>query len=85
MFFHVLGHIDPDHGAFVIEQVFSKGSSQFGFTDPGRAEKDERGDRAVRIFESGPGAKNRVGYRVDRFILTDLSIIYAIIIAAGCR
>ena len=51
MLLHVFRHIEPDHIGLIIEQKFSQGARQFGFSHPGRPQKDERPNRTVGIFE----------------------------------
>ena len=41
VFFHVLTHVDPDHGVLVIEQKFRKRAGQLGLADAGRSEKNK--------------------------------------------
>jgi len=71
VFFHIFGHIYSYNRPFVIKQIFRQRSGQLRFAHPGRAEEDERGNRAVRIFQSGAGAEYRIRHGVHRFVLTD--------------
>ena len=68
---HVLGHVDPDHGGFAVEQELGQCAREFGLADAGGAEKNERPDRTIGILESGPRANYRVGDRRHRFVLAD--------------
>ena len=34
---HVLGHVDPHHRAFAVEEIFGERARQLGFADAGRA------------------------------------------------
>ena len=54
--FLVFAHINLDNGAFVIKQQFGQGLGQFGLAHPGRTQKDEAADRAIRIAQPGPAA-----------------------------
>ena len=47
VFFHVFGHVDADHGVFVVEEELGEGTGSFGFADAGGAEKDEAADGAL--------------------------------------
>ena len=62
-FFHIFGHINPDHGTLIIKEVLCKTFRKFGFTDTGGTEKDETGNRTVGVLKSGTGAQNGFGYR----------------------
>ena len=57
---HVLGHVDAHHRLLVVEQEFGERSRQFGFTDTGRAEEDERTKRLVWIGKTRPRSPDRV-------------------------
>ena len=71
VFLLVFGHVDADHGAFVVEQELGEGAGEFGFADAGGAEEDERADGFGGIFEAAAGAHDRVGDSVDGLILAD--------------
>ena len=71
---HILGHVDTHHGAFVVEQEFGEGASQFGFADAGWAEENERADGALGIAQSGPRAANGVGYPLQGRVLADYAL-----------
>ena len=51
MLLHVFRHIEPDHIRLIVEQKLSQRTRQFGFSHPGRPQKDERPNRTVGIFE----------------------------------
>ncbi len=47
----VLGHVEPDHRPLVVEHELGERAGELGLADAGRAEEDERADRAIRILE----------------------------------
>ena len=55
VFLHVLAHVDTHQRRLVIEQKLSQRAGQLGLTDAGRAHKNERADRLVRILQTAPG------------------------------
>ena len=54
---HVLGHVDADHVRLVVEQEVGERARQLGLADAGRAQEEERADRAG----SGPAARRARG------------------------
>jgi len=66
---HVLRHVDPDHGLFVVEEELSEGARQLGFPDTGGSQEDEGPDGARGILKPSPRPANRLRYRVDGPIL----------------
>src|SRR5438445_12492218 len=75
VFLHVLAHVDPDHGVFVVEQKFRECSAQFGFADTGRAKKNEGADWTIWILQTSPGAAHRVRNGLDRFVLPNHALV----------
>jgi len=69
MLFHVLGHIQPDHGALVVKQKLGESARQFGFADSCWSEKNKRPDRPVRIGESRAVAANGIRNALERIFL----------------
>lgn len=49
VFLHIFGHINAEHGAFVIEQKLGQRLTQFGFADAGRTEEQERTNRLPMV------------------------------------
>src|SRR5262249_25019798 len=47
----VLGHVDPDHGALVVEEELGDGARELGLPDARGSKEDERADRPVRVLE----------------------------------
>ena len=58
---HVLGHVDADHRVLAVEHELGQRARQLGLADAGRAEEQERADRAVGVAEArrGSGAARR--------------------------
>ena len=73
--FHEFAHVEADHGVLVVEQHFGEGLAQLGFAHAGRAEEDERADRAVRILQAAAAAADGVGDGLDRFVLADHALM----------
>lgn len=69
VFLHVLGHINTDHVAFVVEQSLGQRFGKLGFANAGRTEEKERANRAVRILDSGAGTKNRFRNHLNSLFL----------------
>ena len=67
----ILGHVDTDHVAFVVEQEFGQCSCKFGLPHAGRAQQDETADGPSRVADTGPGAANSFGDGIHRLILAD--------------
>jgi len=67
----VLAHVDAHQRIFVIEHEPGQRLGQLGLAHAGRAEEDERADRAARVLEAGAGAADGVGDGADRRLLAD--------------
>jgi hypothetical protein len=52
-----------------------KRARQLGLADAGRAEKNKRADRPVGILKPRARPDDRIGDRVDRFILADHALV----------
>ena len=50
--FHILGHVEADHGLFIAEHGFSQGLAQLRFTYAGGAQEDEGPDGPVFILQA---------------------------------
>ena len=53
--------------------------ASLGLADPGRPQEEETAERPVRVLEPGPGAPNRVGHRLDRFVLADDPLVQTVL------
>ena len=71
----VLGHVEPDERALVVEHELGERAGELGLPDAGGAEEDERADRPIRVLEPGAGAPERVGHGLDRLGLTDHTLV----------
>ncbi len=71
----VLGHVQPDHGPVVVEHELGERAGELGLAHAGRAEEDERADRAVRVLQSGARAPQRVRDRLDGLVLSDDALV----------
>ena len=52
--------------------------AQLGLADAGRAEEEERADRAVRVVEAGPRAADGVGDGANGVVLADHALVEAL-------
>ena len=69
--FHILGHIDADHGVFVAEHRLGERAAELRFADARGTEEQEAPDRAVRILEPDSAAPDGARHRRDGFVLPD--------------
>ena len=67
----ILGHVDANERAFVVEEILRQCARELGLADAGRSEEDERADRPIRIGESRARAQHCFGDGVDGFVLPD--------------
>src|SRR5215813_7765921 len=67
----VFRHINADHRALVVEEKFGQRPRQLRFADAGRAQKDERADGAVRVFQPRTRADDGFGHRRHGVVLAD--------------
>ena len=75
MLFHVFGHVDTNHIAFVIEEGGSEGFCQFCFTDAGRSEEEEGAYGLLGILDTCLGSDDRFGDFGNCFVLTAYSLM----------
>src|SRR5215213_6421284 len=66
-----LGHVYPDHGVLLAEEVLGESARKLGLTDTGRAEEYEATNRALGVLDAGPGAPDGLGHGPDRGLLPD--------------
>ena len=76
---HVLAHVDADHRVLVVEQELGERPGELGLADAGRAEEQERADRAARVLEPGPRAADGVGHGLDGLVLADDALVQALL------
>ena len=77
MLLHVFGHVEPDHGALVVKQELCQRPRCLGLADSGRAKKNERPDRPIRILQTGPRAPHGIGDGAQGFVLADYALAQA--------
>src|SRR5215203_2311756 len=68
---HVLGHVEPDHGVLVAEEVLGERPRELGLADPCRTKEDERAARAIRVFYAGEGTPYGAGDGLYGLVLPD--------------
>ena len=78
MFFHELAHVDADHRFGRIEQEFRERLAQLRLADAGRAKKQERTVRPIRIGQPRTRTANRIRHRAHRFVLADDALMQRI-------
>ncbi len=76
---HVLGHVDADHRVLGVEHELGERPGELGLADAGRAEEEERADRAVGVLEAGARAAQRVGDGLDGLVLADDALVQALL------
>ena len=62
MAFHIFGHIDPDHGAFIAEHGFRQGFAQLRFANTGGAQEQETANGPLGVFQANTTAANGTSY-----------------------
>ena len=77
---HVLRHVDADHRVLGVEHELGQRAGQLGLADAGRAEEQERADRAVGVAAGrrASGAA-RCADRGDRLVLADDALVQALL------
>ena len=68
---HVLGHVQPQQGIVVVEQVFGERLGQLGLAHAGRAEEQERANGSLGIAKSRARAPDGVRDGDDGLVLVD--------------
>ena len=75
----ILRHVHAHHGALIVEQELGECARQLGLADAGRAQEQERAERAARILKPGPRAAHRVGHQPHRLVLSDDAVVQALL------
>ncbi len=70
MLFHILRHIEADHGGGVPEHDLGQGPAQLGFADSGGTQEQEGTDGTARILQAGPAPPDRPGHGLHRRVLS---------------
>ena len=81
----VLAHVDAHHGALVVEHELRERAGELGLPHAGRAEEDERADRAAGILQPGARAAQRVRNGGDGLLLADHPLVQALLHANQLR
>src|SRR5829696_1447674 len=68
---HVLGHIEPDHGLLVAEEVLGKRPRELRLANARGTEEDKRATGPIRVFDTGERAADGAGDGLDGLILPD--------------
>src|SRR5919106_5639324 len=71
MGFLELGHVYPDHGVLLAEEIFGESPRELGLADSCRTEEDKAADGALGVLYASPGAPDGLGHRPDRGLLPD--------------
>ena len=77
--FHVLRHVDANHGVIAFEQPVGERFGEFCFADTGGAKKEEAGDGAIRVAQASPGPLNRIRDGGDCLMLADHPLMQVIL------
>ena len=75
----VLAHVEPHHRVLVVEHELGERARELRLPHAGRAEEDERADRAVRVLQPGACAAQCIRDGGDRLVLTDDALVQAIL------
>ena len=63
----------------VVEQELGEGAGELRLADAGRAEEQERADRAARVLEPGPRPPDGVGDGLDGLVLADDPLVQPVL------
>src|SRR5829696_344472 len=66
-----LGHVYPDHGVLLAEEVLGESTGELGLADSCRTEEYKAADGALGVLYASPGAPDGLGHRPDRGLLSD--------------
>ena len=75
MALHELRHVEADHRLLTAEEIGGQSLGELGLTDTGWAGEDEAGDGTVRVLQTDTGPTDGFGHRLDRFVLTDQTLV----------
>src|SRR5678815_3009661 len=71
MLLHVLRHVEPHHGTFVVKKKLSQRPRSFSFAYSGWTKEDERAYRPIQVLQAGAGPAHGVGDRFERLVLAN--------------
>ena len=66
-----LGHVYPDHGVLLAEEVLGERTGELGLADARGTEEDEAADGTLGVLDACPGAPDGLGHGLDRRLLPD--------------
>ncbi len=75
MALHELAHVDLDERVLAAEHELGEGLGELRLPDAGRAEEDERADRALRVLQAGTGAADGLRDDLDGLLLADDPVV----------
>mmetsp|Transcript_22789 Transcript_22789/g.40341 ORF Transcript_22789/g.40341 Transcript_22789/m.40341 type:complete len:530 (+) Transcript_22789:864-2453(+) len=76
---HVFAHIEPNHRVLGVKELLCQGLAQLGFTNAGRTEEHEVGQRAVRVRKARSRALHSLRDSLDRLFLADHALVQLVI------
>ena len=71
VFFHILAHIEPDHGVLVVEHKLGERFCSLGLADTRRSQEHERAHGPMFFLQPYARSADRVGDSGDRLILAN--------------
>ena len=71
----IFRHIYTRHHSLVVEEIICQRLGQFCLTDTRRTQEDKRGDRTLRVLQSGTAAAYGIRHGCDGFVLTDDALV----------
>src|SRR4029079_7910032 len=75
----VLAHVEADHHILAPEQRLREGPRELRLADAGGAKEQEGPVGTVGVGEPGAGAANRLGDGLDGLVLTDDTLMQALL------
>src|SRR5438552_2930461 len=78
MFLLILGHVNADHGALVVEQKLRQSTSQLGLSNAGRSQENEAPNGTVRVFEARSRTNHGFRDRLNSLILSHHALMQLI-------
>ena len=67
---HILRHIKPHDGGFIVKELLRQGFAQFRLAHTGGTQEQKRGDGAPWIRQAGAGTLDGIGHAAHRLLLT---------------
>src|SRR5829696_167785 len=76
---HVLGHVEPDHGVLITEEVLGEGPRKLGLAHARRPEEHERAGWPVRVLDTGESTTDGTGDGLDGLVLPDDAAVQSVL------